>query len=289
MVKIAIHSVFIAKENILFLEEWIDYHTQLGVEAFYLYDNSKVQRVNSFNAHKKWIIPGKVNKYNINFDELVKLSEDDIRNILLKIESKYKHVNIIEWSPKDSTGKICHFQEKAHADCLAKLKNTDIDWCASIDMDEFIVLNSISLKEYISKLDPSTYSCVLSQKRYDSRFNNIGIPVVNINKVEKQHLAFNNAHKYIYNVKNTSKVDVHSCNGNGKVIHTKLNTIWFNHYKIDFNNPDNEYNVIKSNMDPVIVNSIVNNYKQYITNIIDGNEGTSGNEGTCGNEGKESS
>ena len=27
---VAIHSVFISKENILFLEEWIDYHIQLG-------------------------------------------------------------------------------------------------------------------------------------------------------------------------------------------------------------------------------------------------------------------
>jgi hypothetical protein len=44
MSKIAIHSVFIVKENILFLEEWIDYHIQIGVDAFYLYDNSKVEK-----------------------------------------------------------------------------------------------------------------------------------------------------------------------------------------------------------------------------------------------------
>ena len=34
---IAIHSVFIAKENILFLEEWIDYHLLIGFNRFYLY------------------------------------------------------------------------------------------------------------------------------------------------------------------------------------------------------------------------------------------------------------
>lgn len=289
MVKIAIHSVFIVKENILFLEEWIDYHIQLGIDSFYLYDNSKVEKVNGFDAPKKWIVPGKVNKYNINFDQLVKLSDDEIRNILLKIQSKYKNVNIIEWSHKDNSGKVCYFQEKAHADCLAKLKQTDIDWCASIDIDEFIVLENISLNDYISKLDPSTYCCMLSQKRFDSRFNNIGIPVVNINKIEKKQLDFNNGNKYIYNVKNTSKVDIHSCGGIGKVIHTKLNGIWFNHYKIDFNNPDNEYNVIENDMNPIIVNSIVDNYKYYIINIIDRHGGTSGNEGTSGNDGKESS
>ena len=47
--KIGINSVFIAKENILFLEEWIDYHIQVGFDRFYLYDNSKVQKKNEFN------------------------------------------------------------------------------------------------------------------------------------------------------------------------------------------------------------------------------------------------
>ena len=267
--KIAIHSVFIAKENILFLEEWIDYHIQLGVDAFFLYDNSKVEKVNSFNANKKWIIPGKINKYNINFDELVKLSEDDIKNILLKIQSKYKNVNIIEWSPKDDTGNICHFQEKAHTDLLAKLKKTDIDWCASIDMDEYIVLKNKTLKDYIINLDPKAYCCMISQQRYDSRFNNIGIPVVTINKVEKDTLDVKHSNKYIYNVKKTSSVKIHSCTGIGKAIHSKLNGIWFNHYKIDFNNPDYKYNTVENNMNPDIVNRVVNNYKEYFINLLD--------------------
>ena len=39
--KIGMHTVFVAKENILFLEEWIKYHKDLGVDYFFLYDNSK--------------------------------------------------------------------------------------------------------------------------------------------------------------------------------------------------------------------------------------------------------
>ena len=42
--QIAIHTVFILKENILFLEEWIKYHILLGFNKFYLYDNSKVTK-----------------------------------------------------------------------------------------------------------------------------------------------------------------------------------------------------------------------------------------------------
>ena len=33
--KYAIHTVFIAKENILFLEQWIDYHMLLGFNLFF--------------------------------------------------------------------------------------------------------------------------------------------------------------------------------------------------------------------------------------------------------------
>ena len=40
----AVHAVFISKENIVFMEEWIDYHIQLGFNRFYLYDNSKVTK-----------------------------------------------------------------------------------------------------------------------------------------------------------------------------------------------------------------------------------------------------
>ena len=38
--RVGIHTVFIGKENILFLKEWILYHKYMGVEHFFLYDNS---------------------------------------------------------------------------------------------------------------------------------------------------------------------------------------------------------------------------------------------------------
>lgn len=267
--KIAIHSVFIAKENILFLEEWIDYHMQLGIDEFFLYDNSKVEKVVGFDAPKKFMVPGKVNKYKVNFDKLVNLSDTDIKDILTKIQAKYKNVNIIEWSPKDKDGKICYFQEKANNDCLAKLKQTDIDWCASIDIDEYIVLKDTTLKDYISSLDPMVYCCMISEQCYDSRFNNIGIPVVSINKKEINRLNKPISDKFLYNIKKTTSLNIHSCNGNGKVINTRLNGIWFNHYKIDFNNPDNTYNTVENNMNSDIIKSIVNNYKKYFVNSID--------------------
>ena len=64
--KIAIHTVFILKENILFIEEWIYYHILLGFNKFYLYDNSKMNKVTGFdNKPNHKIIGNKVNKYGI--------------------------------------------------------------------------------------------------------------------------------------------------------------------------------------------------------------------------------
>ena len=195
--KIAIHSVFIVKENILFLEEWIDYHIQLGVDYFYLYDNSKVEKLVGFDANKKWLIPGKVNKYKIDYDKIVNLTDDQINGVLNKIKEKYNGiVNIIEWSPRDVDGKVCYFQTKAHGDCHDRLKEANVDWCASIDLDEFLVLNDITLKDYLKSLEGDISSVLLAQIEFESRFDNIGKPIVEINK-SKQDSPVNLATKYI--------------------------------------------------------------------------------------------
>lgn len=261
--KIAIHSVFIAKENILFLEEWIDYHIQLGVDYFYLYDNSNVEKVVGFNAPKKFMIAGKINKYNIDFDKIVNMTNEEVNNVLLNIQSKYKCVNIIEWSPKDKDGKIVHFQQKAHADCLNRLKETNVDWCVSIDIDEFIVLKDKGLKEYINSLDPLIYGFMISQYRFDRRFNNLNKLVTQVNKTSEITHDISHSPKYIYNVQKTDTVSIHSCNGKGNILKTNLDGIWFNHYNTDFSNPETKYKELK-NMNPDILSVIEKNSKNYI-------------------------
>ena len=37
---LAIHTVYLPREHILFLEEWIVYHIWQGVDRFYLYNNT---------------------------------------------------------------------------------------------------------------------------------------------------------------------------------------------------------------------------------------------------------
>ena len=141
----AIHTVFIAMENILFMEEWIDYHMQLGFNKFYLYDNSKLERPGEWDRLKSaaagTLVPGRVNKHGIDYRRLVGLSEREVADLLRRMADKYRgKVLFTDWSPRDETGKITYGQLEAHAHCLRRLKRDGVDWCAYIDMDEFIVI-----------------------------------------------------------------------------------------------------------------------------------------------------
>jgi hypothetical protein len=232
----AIHSIFIAKENILFLEQWIDYHIQLGFNKFYLYDNSKVTKLDGNNIKQSNFKPGKLNKYNVNYDELVKLSDNEISEVLIKIQKKYKMVEIIEWSPKDNNGNIVYGQLNGHNKCLKQMKKDNVKWCAVIDMDEFIVIqNGKTIQEYINKLNSNTSNIILKQIRFDSRFNNLNKLIININGTEFPENKYlgENSPKNIFRVKDTTKLSVHFWEGHGKQFKPNESDICFNHYKMN--------------------------------------------------------
>lgn len=231
---IAIHSVFILKENILFLEEWIYYHILLGFNKFYLYNNSKVTKSGGCHPKHKCFKAGKVNKYNVNYDKIVNMTEKQMNDYLKKLCNKYNCIEIIEWSPTDKKGNILHNQAVAHNHCLKKLKKDNIDWCANIDMDEYIVIKDYdSINKYISSLSSKIKNIKLGQIRFDSRFNNLDKLVTDITNAEIKDLNRNHSNKNIYNVKNTIKVHIHSINIKNVEYKPSIKEIWFNHYKMN--------------------------------------------------------
>tara|TARA_Y100000741_G_scaffold342836_1_gene306146 strand:- start:1033 stop:1845 length:813 start_codon:yes stop_codon:yes gene_type:complete len=238
--KIAIHTVFILKENILFLEEWIYYHILLGFNKFYLYDNSMMNKVTGFdNKPNHKIIGNKVNKYGINYDEIVNMTDTQINQYVQKLCEKYKCIEIIEWSPTDKDGNILYNQVEAHNHCLKILKRDKIDWCANIDMDEYIVIKNFdNIGKYISSLKPKIKNINLGQIRFDSRFNNRDKLVTDITDAEIKDLDRNHSNKNIYNVKNTINAKVHNIYIKKGFLEYKPPTkeICFNHYKIKGNN-----------------------------------------------------
>lgn len=135
------------------MEEWIEYHIKLGFDKFYLYDNSKVQYSGGTHSTKSFFVEGSVNKYGVDYNSLVNLTNNQVNILLKKIQKKYNCVTIINWSPRNAEGTIIHAQPEAHNHCLNLLKHDRIQWCASIDMDEYIVIkNCYNIKKFINKL-----------------------------------------------------------------------------------------------------------------------------------------
>ncbi len=263
----AIHTVFILKENILFLEEWIDYHIQLGFNKFYLYDNSRCAVVGRWDIGNPYLIPGKINKYNYNYEEMLDLSDEQCNKIFQDLIEKYQCIDVIEWSPRDKDNKIYYGQELAHKHCLKRLKQDGIDWCANIDIDEFIVIKHFdNIKTYIDSLKNSITNLKLEHIRFDHRFNNMNKLVISITQYPTK-LPYYPAYKNIYKVNKTIKMAVHVWLGIGSEKKPTLDEIWFNHYHIYQNHTtnasiDNIHPNIKKLVKQNAINYLLNDYKK---------------------------
>ncbi len=122
-----IHTVYIPRENLRFLEEWIQYHLLLGAEYFYLYDNTGSTFLDLGNSIA---ITGK-NKYGVPID--FSLTDAEVEEIEAEIFRKYP-VQKIKWQPRQD-GKIVLDQPVA---CDHFAETYLVDWCAFIDTDEFL-------------------------------------------------------------------------------------------------------------------------------------------------------
>jgi len=263
----AVHSGFILKENFMFLEEWIDYHITIGFNKFYLYDNSEVEVMAPYDktywSHN--IILGKVNKHGFNYDKLFNITDKELKLFIKGLCYKYKCIKIIKWSPVNENNKIVYEENKAHQDCLERyLKKDNIDWCASIDMDEYIVIKHFdNIKNYIESLSPKIGNITLSQIRFDARFNNLDKCVTAITKSEVIPQREWDR-KMLFRVKDTKYIFTHSWIGHWKAIFENylppIDEICFNHY--------NQYSIknfkIVNNINQKIKDKISHNSEKYI-------------------------
>jgi len=179
--RLAIHTVFLPKENNIFLEEWIDYHLNLGFEKIYLYNNHG--STGKGTAGQKDMVINKVNKYNIDYENL--LVEQDIDLQLKEIEDKYKNkVKVIRWDYRDENNNIIYgYAESIHH--YMKHFGTLSDWTAFIDVDEFIYLESNkTLKQFIQHYNENNYNkLIIKQKKYADRFCNLEKAITDIDDV----------------------------------------------------------------------------------------------------------
>ena len=223
----------------------------LGFNQFYLYDNSKVEIPGCMavrcGLEKLNLVNGKqINKYGTDYNKIVNITDAEMNDFVKRLLNKYKCIKIIEWSPRNKNNKIIYEQVKAHNHCLRLLKKDGIDWCASIDMDEYIVIrNYDSIETYLRLLSNQASTrqrrtlanVALGQIRFDSRFNNLGKAVTSIEKSELRLHPRESSQKNIFRVKATQSLPTaHTWKGLGRGIVTykpAVTEICFNHYKLD--------------------------------------------------------
>jgi hypothetical protein len=252
--KTFIQTVYIPRENILFLEEWLEYHSNLGIDEFYLYDNSG-SRFKDFVGNLE--INGK-NKNGWNVKELTKnISDGSIDSIEKKLFKKFK-VTKIKWSPKDAKGQITYGQTLAINNFVNIVKK---GFCVFIDIDEFVVLkNHNNIKDYLKDMYIVDHNGIkIFQKKHLNRWYKkenekvFDLPQVLEINTEKW------APKIIANIErigDCSKKNIHNFLSNLKL---DKSFCYFNHYNHDENGHKwllNNYRSLDPNWKPIKFNKI---------------------------------
>lgn len=134
-VQLAVAICVIAKEENLYIKEFINHYKQLGVKKIFLYDN------NELNGE--------------NFNDIL---NDEIIN---------EFIEIIDYRGKISPQKI------AYKDCFMK-NNNKYDWIAFYDTDEFLYMeNYESINKFLSQKKFKNCSSILINWKYYGDNNNI--------------------------------------------------------------------------------------------------------------------
>jgi hypothetical protein len=227
--KLAIHTVLIMKENMPYLREWIVYHINLGFDKIYLYDNTGSIGRDGSDKNK--------NKYNINFVELINLTDEEVDKELQNILNDYKdNLIYIKWTPRDENNNIVYGYNESIIDYIKKYSSEN-DYTSFIDADEFIFSkNNLDLKQYI--LENGADKFKMLQKKFIDRFCSKNKKVIEMTECIDNINTDGWAIKTI--IKN-NKINISSMDFNMHTIPIKTNNIKkiniddfrFNHYNVN--------------------------------------------------------
>ena len=124
----------IFKNEHTYLEEWLDYHIEQGIEHFYLYSN-----------------------------------DDKMENYSFLNNNKYKNfITIIDWVDKINEGKNT-VQKQAYNDCIKKYNDT-YEYIMMLDIDEFIspIQKHNKVIDVINSLDKNIKAVKVMRFNYGS-------------------------------------------------------------------------------------------------------------------------
>ena len=245
---IAIQTVFILKENLPFLEEWIVYHKKIGVDKFYLYDNtgSKYKKNGDY-----------LNKRLMDYNKIIKLNDREVEIEMNKLKKKYPEIVLVKWQPRDNNNNITYGQLDAIKHYIKNYGN-ECDYTAFTDTDEFIyVTNEDSLKDYIK--EKKTDKFVIQQTKMNDRFcgsikNNSILDITSTLDIKSQWAPkniINNSAININNIKSIHNIPIKT-NNSYKCNKSEL-------YFFHFNISNTETQWIKTHYKKETLNKINNN------------------------------
>lgn len=262
---LSIQTVFILKENIIFLREWIVYHLNLGFDKIYLYDNTGSIGCDDSN--------NKQNKYNIPFSKLIKLTNEDIDNELNKILTEFKNkVFYKKWQPKNDKGEIIYGQNESIVDYI-KNYGKESDYTAFIDIDEFIFSEeNIDIKQFIVTKSKDNYTNFeLKQKKFYDRYCNINKKVyeitncinnINTSSWSPKRILKNN----LLDVNNVTNIHILNTT-KGKLYIFDTNILRFNHYNVNKKQIEWMKGFYKQETFDISTDNSLNRYANILSNL----------------------
>lgn len=171
--KISIYTQILPRLETFFLDEWIEYHKNLGIDKFYIYDSVSVDSDGiDLNKWEK--------KPHIDYFE--DYTDVQIYKELYKIVDKHNEsVELIKWQPNCQCilPGTWSCQAYGYKHCIL---NNESDWWLHIDPDEYLFShNKLNLKDFLkTNEDKNNYSISFNQRVYEARQRNKRVTDINI-------------------------------------------------------------------------------------------------------------
>lgn len=184
--RLSLMSVFLPRENLFFLEEWLCYHIAIGFEHFYLYDNAGSRWLDCGNSLE---VTARNKRGESIFRLLADQSDAEIARRLDRLLDpfiRHGYVTHVPWQPRDETGQITYGQAAAFMDFVRR-HAAGSDWVSFTDLDEFLVPGRhAGMAELLRDLEATgTTYVTLPQKCFASRFDDDGNPVASVIGIDR--------------------------------------------------------------------------------------------------------
>lgn len=139
--RLAVQTLFLPRESLPYMEEWLLYHSLLGFDGFRLYDNTgSAGDVSSpFKRYGE-----RVTKYGLPLIS-EETKDEELQSAVATICSKFG-AEIVPWPSR-------YYMDKSQMDAVADhCGRGGSDYTAFIDMDEYVVVGGgLSIKEFMER------------------------------------------------------------------------------------------------------------------------------------------